>query len=252
LIKIKVMLEGGAQMQNSVSLADLDGSVNISSRNQLYGGNSASITRTFGRNELVFAIGDQKLHAYRIDRGEVCVYRPLMNGTIEFIEFAVAGDIVGLGFLEHYSFNAQATMETQVTCLPIREAERLVAEHPRSQARYSEMVAHEFDSRRADMVAAGRDSPTSRVASLLMFLSRQNASEGFASHIIDADTDGRSVCRFLGLDVDTLAGCLREIESRGIVGAHSNGSIEIFDFDALTALANDTSMPPHGKQHAIA
>src|SRR5437763_1292740 len=71
------------------------------------------------RDELLFRRGQAKTHIYQIEAGTIAVYETRADGSHSVVEFAFAGDAVGLGFLENHSHSAQAIGEARVRCLPL-------------------------------------------------------------------------------------------------------------------------------------
>lgn len=96
--------------------------------------------RSLQRNEVLFEAGDLKSHLYRIETGALCIYVTHPDKTREIIEFALAGDVVGMGFLERHATAARAVVDTKVRCLALDEIDRLTAEDARAKSRFDDAV----------------------------------------------------------------------------------------------------------------
>jgi CRP/FNR family transcriptional regulator len=199
--------------------------------------------RTLERNELLFEMGDLKTHLYRIESGALCIYVTHPDGTREIIEFALAGDLVGMGFLERHATNARAVIGTKVSCLALDEIDRLTAEDTRAKSRFDEAVEREFAFRRDQVSNAGRAGPLMQLAAFLVAVSRQNEDEGRDPKIIDDTLECAVVAGYLGISVECLESVLVELEELGLVQSAPHHGLRITDMERLQALADENAGP---------
>jgi CRP/FNR family transcriptional regulator, anaerobic regulatory protein len=190
-------------------------------------------------DEALYTEGEAKTHLYRIEKGVMCVSRTRWDGKPNVIEFAFAGDIIGMGFLEQHACSARATMTTRVTCLPLDAADRLSKGDDRARARLKQAMVREFEFRRESLVSAGRGSPIARVAALLLTLSRRNTFEGRDPHAIDNVLSCTVVADYLALSFDTFATALTHLQARGLIESGRNRGLRILDVTALETISND-------------
>jgi CRP-like cAMP-binding protein len=54
-------------------------------------------TRIVARKEHVFREGDNATHIFRVESSHVYIYRMLADGRGQIVDFAFAGDFIGLG-----------------------------------------------------------------------------------------------------------------------------------------------------------
>lgn len=199
--------------------------------------------RTLERNELLFEMGDLKTHLYRIEAGALCIYVTHPDGTREIIEFALAGDLVGMGFLERHATNARAVIGTKVSCLALDEIDRLTAEDARAKSRFDDAVEREFAFRRNQVSNAGRAAPLVQLAAFLVAVSRQNEDEGRDPKIIDDTLECAVVAGYLGISVECLESVLVELEELGLVQSAPHHGLRITDMERLEALAHENAGP---------
>lgn len=199
--------------------------------------------RTLERNELLFEMGDLKTHLYRIESGALCIYVTHPDGMREIIEFALAGDLVGMGFLERHATNARAVIGTKVSCLALDEIDRLTAEDARAKSRFDEAVEREFAFRRDQVSNAGRARPLVQLAAFLVAVSRQNEDEGRDPKIIDDTWECAVVAGYLGISVECLESVLVELEQLGLVQSAPHHGLRIIDMERLEALADENACP---------
>ena len=64
--------------------------------------------------EHVFFEGDPINHIYQVENGTVCLYKTLQDGRRQIVDFAHAGDFIGLGAGGDHVFSAQAITLTRL------------------------------------------------------------------------------------------------------------------------------------------
>lgn len=199
--------------------------------------------RALERNEILFEAGDLKSHLYRVEAGAVCIYVTHPNETREIVEFALAGDVVGMGFLERHATAARAVVDTKVRCLSLDEIDRLTAEDARAKSRFDDAVEREFALRRDYIVNAGSPRQLVQLAAFLVALAHQNESEGRDPELIDDTLECAVVAGYLGIDVDRLAQMLVELQELGLIEAAPDHGMRITDMKRLEALSDEIADP---------
>jgi len=196
-----------------------------------------SRVRRLARGETLFHSGDKRSQLYRVERGALCHYLRWDDGHHEVIEFVFPGDIIGFGHLAEHASTAQAVAKTIVSPVSEDEFERLLESDGQLAARYAAAADREFEYLRVRAIESSRGKPTKRVASFLVALARMSAGEGRSSRVITDEFSSGAVAEHLDLRLDTLAGVLRELESRGLVASAQEG-LRIPDLDALERYAD--------------
>jgi len=210
----------------------------------LSGGGSNSPILRLARNGILFEAGDPKTQVYRVETGALCIYRTRPDLTIEVIEHALAGDIVGMGFLARHAATARATVETTVRCFDLAEVCRLIENDTHNKVRYDDSVAREFAFRKEDLVGSARERPIVRLAAFLIAASRRIREEGGDPTLIDDTVDCGVIADFLGLSVDLLALALLQLEMRGMVETAPFHGLRLKDIPALETLADEQENGP--------
>jgi CRP/FNR family transcriptional regulator len=200
---------------------------------------AGSWVRSLTRNELLFEAGDIKSKVYRVETGAVCVYRTRSDLTIEVIEHALAGDFVGMGFLQRHATSARATVETSVSCFPLDTVDQLIENDTHAKAKFDDAVAREFVLRRESLVSSARERPMVRLAAFLVAVSHRSREEGGDPTLIDDSVDCGVIADFLGLSVDLLALALMQLQMRGLVETAPPHGLRLKDVDALEEIANE-------------
>jgi CRP/FNR family transcriptional regulator, anaerobic regulatory protein len=208
-----------------------------SNLNAREGVDSGCLVRRLENNEMLFAAGDAKACTYRVESGALFLFKPCHDGGSEFVEFAFAGDYVGMGFLGRHACSARAVAETSVSYHPLGAADHPHPQDERARARLNEAVAREFAHRRAEMVAIGRNRAAVRVAALLLVLSRRNRAEGRDPLVIDDLLDSAYVAQLLGLTIEHLTRALVDLKKCGAVELSADRDLRIRDIAALERAA---------------
>jgi CRP/FNR family transcriptional regulator len=197
-----------------------------------------STIRTLLPNEILFRTGDVKTCLYRVKSGAVALYEQPWDGDRTVIDFAFAGDLVGLGFLETHACEARAVAESELTLLPLEALAAAVEANPKAQAKLDDAIEREFEFRRASLVDNALHSPLTRVAAFLISASRINAHEGRDPRLVaDSCSCGFVAEDLLGLSVESLSAVLAELEQRGLIEATPTAGLRLTDVTALEELA---------------
>ncbi|HML27965.1 MAG TPA: Crp/Fnr family transcriptional regulator [Hyphomicrobium sp.] len=200
--------------------------------------------RALVRNELLFEAGDIKTKVYRVESGALCVYRIHPDLRIEIVEHVLAGELVGIGFLDRHLTNARATVDTTVRCFDLNAVEGLIEDDPHNRERYHDAVEREVAFRRESLVTATRERPMVRLASFLIAVSHRIRDEGGDPSLIDDTVDCGVIADFLGLSVDLLALALMQLEMRGLIETAPPHGLRLKDISALEAIAEEREDAP--------
>jgi CRP/FNR family transcriptional regulator, anaerobic regulatory protein len=194
------------------------------------------------RDELLFRPGQRKTHLYLIEAGSVVLYQMRTGGTHEVIEFAFAGDIVGLGFLPEHIHCAQTLGETRVRCLPLNALGDLLANDAPALRRYDVAVRREFEFRRNQVIGLYW-KPVSRLAAFFLALSQVNKYEGRDPCLISDAVKSGIVTDCVALDIDALGQALVELEKAGLIERYPPHGLRLTNLAALAHLANEAPAP---------
>ena len=128
--------------------------------------------------EHIFTDGDKKDFVYIVLTGAVCLYKVLPDGRRQVIDFALPGDLIGLGSGPVETLNAQATVATRVRCSSLGALRQAAAQNPRVALRLYEALSCELSGLRDHLICVGQRSAMERVTSFLLMLSHRNESRG--------------------------------------------------------------------------
>jgi len=199
---------------------------------------SGARVRRLNRGETLFHAGDPRGGIYRVERGALCHYVRWPDGRHEVIEFAFPGDVIGFGHMDFHASTAQAAARTIVSSVSTAEFDRLVESDGMLSARYAAAADREFEYLRLRALQSTQNAPARRVASFLAALAQLSAREGRDPSTVADELTSDTVAEQLGMSVDTFAGVLSELKTRGILADAGEQRLRIPDIAALEKFAD--------------
>ncbi len=193
--------------------------------------------RTFENKEHIFREGDAASHVYKVEVGHVCIYKMLSDGRRQVIDFAYAGDLVGLGALGEHASNAQATIRTRVRCIPIASLHQIVRDDARLGLKLYEAVSRELRAAREHLFTVSQRTATERVAAFLLALSRRNERNEEDPLEFVLPMTRMDIADFLGLTIETVSRTFTKLRVDGVIDLSQSVLVTIVDSSALAQLA---------------
>ncbi len=197
----------------------------------------AGTVRTFNAKEHIYCEGDPATHVYRVEAGHVCIYRILPDGRRQVVDFAYAGDFVGLGAIGEHAAGAQATTKTRVRCLPVQALHDIIRLDARVGLKLYEAVSHELLAARDLLFTVSQRTATERLAGFLIALSHRNARRGEDARDIVLPMTRADIADFLGLTIETVSRTFTKFRIEGLIDLEQCVLVTIKDAEALTELA---------------
>jgi CRP-like cAMP-binding protein len=190
----------------------------------------------------VFTEGDAKTHVYAVVTGAVSLYKVLADGRRQVIDFALAGDVVGLGLSRIETYNAQATTATRVRCLPVSALSFLVRHDPAIATTVCEVLSEELSSLREHLVCVVHRSALERVATFLLDISQRNGHRDRDPLNFELPMTRTDIGDFLGLTIETVSRTLTKLKTMQIIAIDQCSSVRICNLDSLRSLSTATAI----------
>ena len=198
---------------------------------------SRGTVRGIEAKEHLFAEGDAKTSIYRVLSGALCLYKVLPDGRRQVVDFAYAGDVVGLESGPVVKYNAQATVATRVSCLPAAILERAAAGDTRIAMQLYLTMARNIDAMRDHLVCVGQRSATERLVSFLLGLARRRAGLTGDNDTVELPMTRTDIADFLGLTIETVSRTLSKLKALGCIEIDQGTTVRLVDMLTLQALA---------------
>jgi CRP/FNR family transcriptional regulator, anaerobic regulatory protein len=193
--------------------------------------------RIVARKEHVFLEGDNATHVFKVESGHVCIYRMLADGRRQIVDFAFAGDFIGLGASAQHSMNAQATEQTRLRCLPTSELRNVIRDSPALGLELYHAISSELSATRELLVSVCQRTAQERVAGFLLALSDRNARRGEDASTIVLPMTRTDIADYLGLTIETVSRSFSRMRKNAIIDIEQCILITIIDSDALAEIA---------------
>jgi CRP/FNR family transcriptional regulator len=197
-----------------------------------------AIVRTYGKRQDVFVQGDRKRSVYQVVSGMVCLYTILADGKRQIFDFALPGDIIGLGASETYTCCAQTIGEARLKCLPLSSIYERAAQNPMFGIALYKAISRELDATRDLLLTLGQLGALERVATFLLVLAKRSARIGNKlSDVLQLPMTRSDIADLLGLTIETISRSLTRLRQRNLIKITHNSEIRILDIEQLRDLA---------------
>jgi len=187
--------------------------------------------------EHVFFEGDPITHIYQVEHGTVCLYKTLHDGRRQIVDFAHAGDFIGLGAGGDHAFNAQAITLARLRCLPAGALHEVACHNPDIGMQLYRALSDQLLAARDLLLTVGQRNATERLAALLLALSRRNERNGANPARIALSMTRADIADFLSLTVETVSRTFTKLRQNGTIELAHSSLVVIRDRHTLEQLA---------------
>ena len=198
---------------------------------------TSGAVRTYDAKEHVFREGDAASHVYKVEVGHVCIYKMMSDGRRQVIDFAYAGDLIGLGAMGEHAANAQATTRTRVRSLSLATLHQVIRDDSRLGLKLYEALSRELLASRELLFTVSQKTATERMASFLVALSRRNERNNEDPLEFVLPMTRNDIADFLGLTIETVSRTFTKFRTEGLIDLAQSVLVTIVDPEALAALA---------------
>jgi CRP/FNR family transcriptional regulator len=195
-----------------------------------------SVRRVDAKRHL-FVEGDAKTHVYKVMSGAVCLYKVLNDGRRQIIEFALEGDVIGLGSTPTETCNAQALAATRLKCLPIAVMLKAAEQDTSVALRLYKALSRELVAAREHLLCVGQRGATERLVMFFAILSRRNEERGSDPNIIKLPMTRTDIADFLGLKIETVSRTFTKLRRQGFIEIDQITTVHLRNTGELQRLA---------------
>ena len=198
---------------------------------------SQGTVRRLECKEHVFCEGDPRMHVFRVEEGVIAVYKTLVDGRRQIIDFAYPGDLIGLGMLREHVLSAQAVCKAKVRCLSAAALERAAEADANLAIKLYKAVCQELAATRQLLVTVGQRSAVERLASFLLTLHHRVGDNGRPT--ITLAMRRSDIADLLGLTIETVSRTLTKLRTMGVIDIEQGGTtVNLRDIHRLEELAS--------------
>jgi len=197
----------------------------------------AAAPRVLQAREHVFFEGDSKDHVYLVEKGTVCLYKTLLDGRRQIVDFAYPGDLIGLGAPGDHVFSAQAITLARLRCLPAGLLHEMALHDPQVGMQLYRALSDQLLAARDLLLTVGQRNATERLGALLLALSRRNERIGGDPTRIALPMTRADIADFLSLTIETVSRTFTKLRQGGLIELVQSSLVVIRDQRALERLA---------------
>lgn len=188
--------------------------------------------------EDIYCEGDARTHVFQVEQGVVAIYKTLVDGRRQIIDFAYPGDIIGLGVLREHVLSAQAVSAAKVRCLSASALERAAEGDASLAVKLYKAVSQELAATRHLLVMLGQGSAIERLATFLLASYRRLGDP--ENGTVTLEMRRSDIGDLLGLTIETVSRTLAKLRTTGIIELEQGGTtVHIRDFERLEELASE-------------
>lgn len=196
---------------------------------------SMGVVSRYERNSTIFSEGEAAEYSYKIVSGAVRLSKMMSDGRRQVAEFALAGDFIGLDWLDEHSMTAEALNDVQLICYTRGRLERLGDENREVRAELFSTLRHNLWAAQNHLVILGRQAALERVASFLVQLMSRGRNLDRAS--IDIPMTRQDIADYLGLTIETVCRMLTRLKQGRVIDIPDRHTITVRNLVALKRAA---------------
>ena len=187
--------------------------MNINSLDNLFGEIPSFTIKSYAPNEAIFNQGEKASHIYAVEKGQVKLERPTIEGRSIIMYTAYSGDSFAEAalFSEAYHCNAIAACASVVHFYPKQEILDILLSNPQKFLEFTALLSSQVRSLRSKLELRNILSARDRILQYLLL----TATPGQSSITIDSSL--KDVAMELGLAQETLYRELSQLEEDGII-----------------------------------
>ena len=194
-------------------------------------------SRQLKSNEPLFAEGDSKSNAYKIECGAVLIYKILNDGTRQIVSIAFSGDVIGLEAGDEHTYDAQTLAATRIRSMPVSVLWRRAAPDAVLAKELMQALSRDITDARDHLLTIGRLCAIGRIATFLLSLVRRNERKGVDATNIVLPVRRSDIADFLCLSVETVSRALTELKVSQVISLRGWRQIRVRDRVMLERLA---------------
>lgn len=182
--------------------------------------------------------GDIDRLIFTVTGGCLKSYKQLADGRRQITGFYFPGDFIGLTQSDTYLADVEAVKDSSVCQMHRTDLALLSKAIPNVDRRLYDLSSSALSSMQGQIVLLGRKTAQERVATFLLMLSERASERGGVTNPVDVPMTRQDIADFLGLTIETVSRTYSTLRKLDLIGADSEGSIELLDRDGLGRVAD--------------
>ena len=185
----------------------------------------------------LFQEGDPADQVFTVTSGVIKQYKLLSDGRCQVTGFYFMGDLIGRPESETYPVTAEALGDATVCAFPRARIDDLIHTYPSLADRVMLKLQREVAMAQDQMLALGRLSAEERIAGFLLMLHDKAPDCAHADGTLSLYMKRADIADYLGLTVETVSRSFTKLRKAGVIGAESNGRVQVAGRERLAEIA---------------
>ena len=199
--------------------------------------------RSYQAGQTLVWSGDRMDFVASVVSGIASLSQAMEDGRTQMVGLLLPSDFVGRPGRDFAAYDVTATTDLVMCCFRKKPFEALMKKTPHLAQRLLEMTLDELDAAREWMLLLGRKTAREKIASLLVILTRReaslHASDNVRQRSFDLPLTREAMADYLGLTLETVSRQISGLKREGLIELKGKRKITIPDLRALMAETGD-------------
>jgi len=193
---------------------------------------------SFDAGQTVIIEGDPIEHVYRIISGSVRLYKAVVDGRRQIIDFLGPEDYFGLTGFDRHAYSVETINDVVMIRYPKRQLETAIEKEAGLGQQLFRLACAELDRAQNSMLLLGRKSADERLASFLLDLAaRQADAERDDKSILHLAMSRQDIADHLGLTIETVSRIFTRFRQAGLISLPDRHAVIIKSAEQLAHIA---------------
>lgn len=195
------------------------------------------ITQRVEAGQTIVIEGDPVDHYYRILSGTVRLYKAVVDGRRQIIDFLGPRECFGLIDLDHHACSVEAITDVVVIRYPRQRLESAIEDKPDLGRQLLRLASVELSRAQQRMLLLGRKSAEERVASFLLDLTERRRDPGEDMACLHLAMSRQDIADHLGLTIETVSRIFTRFRRAGLISLSDRHAVILNDIARLSMMA---------------
>ncbi len=191
------------------------------------------VTQSAPAGKTIVIEGDPIDHYFRIVSGSVRLYKSVIDGRRQIIDFLGPNECFGLIGLSTHAYSAEAISDVVMIRYSRRRLDDSIEDEPALSNQLFRLACAELDQAQQRMLLLGRKSAEERLASFLIDLAGRQDTNSL--HLAMSRQD---IADYLGLTIETVSRLFTRFKRAGLIDLPDRHSVVVQDSVELADLAD--------------
>lgn len=196
-------------------------------------------SRPLQAGDFLFRHGEVFRSIYAVRSGSLKNYLVDEHGVEQITAFYLPGEVLGFdGIGTNSHLGNVIALETAAVCeIPFERLEELSLQIPTLQRHMFQLMSKQIESDHQMMLTLAKKNAESRIATLLLSLSRRYARRNLSPNAMHLPMSRMDIGNFLGLTIETVSRTLSRLDREGVISVDGR-EVVLKDHQKLDALCH--------------